>query len=152
MITESRLKEGTLTLGATPGEDFSCQVTNCRLTPSAEDDGDDTETLCGDVLAAGKKITYVLAGTAIQDFDEPTGFVSYCHTHATESVEFSWNPSAASPTYSGTVVIVPVELGGDVNTRLTTDFEFALAGDYTETPPAAGDGTQGAEDDSEVAA
>jgi hypothetical protein len=144
-IVESRLKAGTLTLGGTSGTggtDFACQVTNCRITPSSDDDGDAQETLSGDVIAAGKKVSYVLAGTAIQDFDSPDGFQSYCHENATQTVEFSWNPSATSPTYSGTCVIVPVEIGGDVNSRLTTDFEFDINGDYTETPPAAGNGAQ----------
>jgi hypothetical protein len=139
MITESRLKSGTFTLGATPGDDFACQATNVRMTPSGEDDGDAVETLCGDQIAAGKKVSWVLAGTAIQDFDDPDGFQSYCLDNSTLTVAFSWSPSATSPTYTGNVVIVPLEIGGDVNSRLTTDFEFDMDGPPTVTPPAAGD-------------
>src|SRR4051812_10755666 len=135
-ITESRLKTGVLTFGATPTPvDFSCQPTNVRLTPSYEDDGDDTETLCGDTIPAGKKETWVLAGTSIQDLDDPDGFISYCFTNRMKTVPFSWEPNTTgAPTYSGDVVIVALEIGGDVNTRLTTDFEFDVSGDLTVTP------------------
>lgn len=136
-ITESRLKTGVLTFGGTPTPtDFSCQPTNVRLTPSYEDDGDDTETLCGDTIPAGKKETWVLAGTSIQDFDDPVGFISYCFDNRMTTVPFSWQPNTTgAPTYSGDVVIVALEIGGDVNTRLTTDFEFDVSGTLTVTPP-----------------
>lgn len=139
-ITESRLKTGVLHLGdATTGVDFACQATNVRLTPSYEDDGDNLETLCGDSIAPGKKETWVLAGTAIQDFDDPLGFVTYCMDNATTTVAFEWTPNTTgAPTFSGNVVIVAVEIGGDVNTRLTTDFEFDVSGPLTVTPPAGG--------------
>lgn len=134
-ITESRLKNGTLTFGTAPGDDFSCQATNVRLTPSYEDDGDALETLCGDTIAPGKKGTYVLAGTVIQDFDDTTGFQNYTWLNETQSVTFSWKPNdvTTGPTITGTVVMVAVEIGGDVATRLTTDFEFDCQGKPTVT-------------------
>lgn len=135
-ITESRLKTGVLTFGETPTPtDFSCQPTNVRLTPNYEDDGDDTETLCGDMIPAGKKETWVLAGTSIQDFDDPAGFIQYCFDNRMTTVAFSWQPNTTgAPTYSGSVVVVALEIGGDVNTRLTTDFEFDVSGELVVTP------------------
>ena len=59
MITESRLKDGTLTLGDAPGLDFSCQVINARVNTSYEDDGSAQETLCGDVISVGRKLVAV---------------------------------------------------------------------------------------------
>ena len=135
MITESRVKSGVLTLGA---EDFSCQPTNIRVTPAYEDDGDAIETLCGDQIPAGKKESWVLAGTAIQDFDDPDGFLSYCFTNRMTTVPFEWQPNiTGAPTWSGDVVIVALEEGGDVNTRITTDFEFDVSGIPLRTPFAA---------------
>jgi|SRR5215469_2674522 len=134
-ITSSKLKTGTLSLGTAPGEDFACQATAVRLTPSYEDDGDFVETLCGENISPNKKETWTIGGTSIQDFDDPAGFVQYCFDHATEVVDFSWCPStAASPTYTGRCTIVAVEIGGDVNARLTTDWEFDVEGKPVITP------------------
>ena len=53
MITDSRLKEGTLTIGTTPADlDISCQLTNVRYASAYSDDGDTVETLCGDKIGS----------------------------------------------------------------------------------------------------
>jgi hypothetical protein len=128
-IVESRVKAGTFTLGTLPGTSFACQPTNIRVTPSYEDDGDPVETLCGDSIPAGKKESWVLAGTAIQDFDDPDGFLTYCFENRMTTVPFTWEPNiTGAPAWSGDVVIVALEEGGDVNTRITTDFEFDVSG------------------------
>jgi hypothetical protein len=134
MITESRVKSGVLSFGTAPGNDFSCQPTNIRVTPTTDDDGDPVETLCGDVIPAGKKESFVLAGTAIQDFDDPEGFLSYCYDNALTTQAFSWTPNVTgAPVWAGSVVIEALEEGGDVNTRITTDFEFDCVGRPTRT-------------------
>jgi hypothetical protein len=139
VIVESRVKEGTLTFGTDTGTDpFSCQVSNIRITPTADDDGDEVETLCGDKIAPGKKMSYTLAGTIVQDFDVD-GFLQYCWDNQTETVPFTWTPNTTgAPTWTGDVVIIALEEGGDVNTRLTTDFEFDISGTPTRTPGAGG--------------
>ena len=146
MITDSRLKQGTLTFGAAPNTTtFACQATNVHVTPSYDDDGDDTETLCGDEIPAGKKASYVIGGTSIQDFDNPEGFLTYCWENELETVDFSWAPNiVGAPTYTGQCRIVALEEGGDVNSRLTTDWEFDIIGrhnrDYAEAPPLQDEG------------
>jgi hypothetical protein len=146
-ITESKLKDGVLKLGVTPTEmDFSCQVTNARINSSYDDDGDAVETLCGDVTAKGRKLSgRSLAGTIIQDWTAATGMsiVEYCYDHDLEEVAFTFTPNAAGPTLSGTVRLeVPAETyGGDVNTRITSDFEWQLTAPLVRTPPV---GTQAA--------
>jgi hypothetical protein len=129
-IVESRVKQGVLTFGEdAESSDFSCQPTNVRVTPSYDDDGDQLETLCGDVIPPGKKESWVLAGTAVADFDNPEGFLSYCFDNRMMTVPFKWQPNiTGAPTWSGNVVIVALEEGGDVNTRITSDFEFDLSG------------------------
>lgn len=134
-IVESRLKNGVFTLGTAP-EDFACQATNVMLNPNYEDDGDEIEALCGDKIPPGKKETWTLSGTSVQDFDDPEGFVIFCRTHAMETVAFTWQPNAEAETASGSVVVLAVPWGGDVNTRLTTDWEFDVSGSLTYTPAA----------------
>lgn len=131
-INESRLHQGVLTLGDTSSggpEDFACQASNVHVTPSYDDDGDPIETLCGDMIPAGKIESWILGGTSVQDFDDPEGFLTYCFTHRKETVPFVWEPNQiGAPKWSGSVVIVALEEGGDVNVRLTTDWEFDVAG------------------------
>jgi hypothetical protein len=137
MITESKLKSGTLTLGGTGGVggiNFACQATNVRLAPSANETGDEVETLCGDVIGAETTTSWSLAGTSIQDFDNAAGFVLWALEHDLEEAEFVWTPSATSPSWSGKVRVRAVAIGGDVNKRLTTDWEWPLTGAPTMTP------------------
>jgi len=142
-ITESRLKDGTLTLGTTPSElDFSCQVTNARINSSYDDDGDAVETLCGDQIPAGRKLSgRALAGTFIQDWTAAaaTSITEFCYDHDLEEMAFEYMPNVAGPTLTGTVRIeVPAETyGGDVNTRITSDFEWSLTAPLVRTPPVA---------------
>ena len=141
-ITESRLREGTLLVGTTPDQlDLSCQLTNVRYTTSYSDDGDAVETLCGDKIAAGQKNDGgTLDGTFIQDWEAPaaTGIISFLMAHDLEEVDYEYTPNPESDTYSGRLrLTLPSEfLGGDVNTRLTSDFSWVLTSwPPTQTPP-----------------
>jgi hypothetical protein len=142
-IVESRLKNGVLALGVDPGAlDFSCQVTNARIGSTYDDDGDAVETLCGDQIPAGRKLGgRSLAGTFIQDWTAPAAesITDYCYVHDLEIVAFEYTPNEAGPTLSGELRIeVPSETyGGDVNTRITSDFEWSLTAPLVRTPPAA---------------
>jgi hypothetical protein len=143
MITESKLKNGLLTLGGTGtpvigGIEFGCQPTNVRLTPSHDETGDEVETLCGDSLPPDVKTTWALAGTSIQDFDDPAGFIVWSIENNLTDQPFTWQPNEGDTAVSGTVQVRALEFGGDVNTRLTTDFEWPVQGDPTFTWPAGG--------------
>lgn len=124
-ITDSRLKAGTLTLD---GVDYNTQATNVKLTPSTDEVGDPVETLSGDEILADDETSWVMAITAVQDFDDVAGFIAFCLENAGQSVTYSWQPNAVGVTYAGTVKIRPVEIGGDVNKRNTTDAEFPCNG------------------------
>lgn len=131
-ITDSRLKGGTLTLDAVA---FAKQMTSVVLTPSTEQDGDPVETLSGDEIAAEEVTSWALDLGAIQDFDDAAGFVNWCQDNAGVEVAFTWEPnSTTAPTYSGTVKVRPVAIGGDVNSRLSTTASFPLVGDPVRTP------------------
>jgi len=135
-ITESRLKDGILTLGATP-EDFSCQITNCRINSTYDDDGDAVETLCGDTIPPGRKLGgRSLAGTVIQDWSASSGsFIDYCWDNDLAVVAFSFTPATGTVLTGDCRIEVPGETyGGDVNVRITSDFEFGIIGDVTRTP------------------
>ena len=129
-VTESRVKTGTLTLDTVA---FATQVTNIRITPgnSAEDP---IEVLSGDTLGGGSSNEDVLNITAIQDFADAAGFVAFAWANRGTIVPFTWKPSATAAEWTGSVEVQAIEVGGDVNTRLTSDAEWKI----TELTPPTG--------------
>lgn len=120
-ITESRLKSGTLTLDALS---FATQASNVRLEPRTDDNGDTLEVLSGDTITPDDETTWSLVIEAVQDFEDEAGFVNYALQNAGDVVPYSWKPNAVGPTYSGTVRVRPVAIGGEVNARLSTTAEW----------------------------
>lgn len=155
-ITESRLYHGKLVLGGTEagvgGEDFSCQPSNVLVTATASTSGDDLETLCGDTILAETTLAWELDFTAIQDWEDPDGLINYSWDHALETVPFLWIPNNTKTLQiTGAVQVQPLDLGGDVNTRLTSDAAWPINGTpvrgaYTPVVAATGAtaGTPGA--------
>ena len=145
-VTESKLKTGKLLLGTAPGVEYACQQTNVRIVPEHNEEGDEQETLCGDVLTAATTTSWSLQGTAIQDWDSATGvsFVQYSWANDGLTVPFSWQPNAGATTISGTVTVRALEMGGDVNTRITTDFDWPIAGKPTAVWGTSGVAATGA--------
>ena len=131
-ITESRLKTGTLTID---GQAFATQATNVRLVPSTDEEGDQLEVLSGDTILPTEVTTWALVMTAVQDFDDPAGLVALSWGSAGDVVPFTWRPNAAGVTYTGSVKVRPLEVGGDVNARLTTDAEWPCQGAPTPSYP-----------------
>ena len=144
-IVEAKVHEGTLKFGPLGTEfDFSCQVTNVRINSSYTDDGDQIETLCGDTVPPGRKLdARQIAGTFVQDWlDEALSITEYLWENdlQTQAFEYEPNPAAGGPTLTGSCRLeVPSEsFGGNVNERITSDFEFAIIGDVTRTWPVLG--------------
>lgn len=127
-LTESRHRNGTLTLDAIP---FDFQMTAVELEPKTDQDGDPIEVLSGDVLAADEKTTWTLKFTALQDFTDAAGLVNWAMQNAGEVVAFVWAPAGTGtgkPTYSGNVKVQPLTIGGEVNKRLDTPGEWPIVG------------------------
>ena len=101
-VVESKVKDGLLSLGATP-LDISCQVTNARINTSYTDDGDSLETLCGDTIPPGRKLdSRALAGTFVQDWTAETDSITeYVWDNELEEVPFTYTPNTAGPTLTG---------------------------------------------------
>ena len=129
-INESRLKTGTLTLNALP---FATQATNVKLSPKTDESGDALEVLSGDEILPDDETTWSLLIEAVQDFDDVAGFVAFTLANAGTVMPFVWQPNATGVSYAGSCKIRPVEIGGDVNARLTTSAEFPVQGDPIPT-------------------
>jgi hypothetical protein len=133
VITESRQRNGTLTIDALPR---AMQMTNVLLEPKTDEDGDPIEVLSGDALAADEKTTWTLKFTSIQDWTDAAGVVNWALTNAGDTVPFVWSPAGAGtgmPSYAGNVKVRALPIGGDVNKRLTSDAEWPIVGEPTAT-------------------
>lgn len=133
MANSYKMGPGTLVLGAVGFEqDISCQITNAVLEPDFDSD-DDLYTLCGDTLPGEQKTTWKMTGTAIQDL-AAAGIVEWTWDNQGTTQPFQFTPSTTVGTeFTGSIVVRPLLVGGDVKSRPTSDFEFPVVGDPVMT-------------------
>lgn len=126
------LGPGTLTIGAVGSPlDMSCQLTNVVI--NSEADSEDSEpTLCGGSLAGDRVYSWTLAGNVAQDL-EKDGVVDWTWKHKGQEVPFNFTPlnDRTTTKVTGTVIIDPLALGGDVGKRGMSEFEWTIVGDPT---------------------
>lgn len=129
MINTITMGPGTLTIG--PPEaliTFSAQVTNCRVVPSV-DKGDPLNVLSGETVPGDRDESWTLAGTLVQDLGAAAGTTEWLFTHRGENHPFVFVPSTAGgKEFTGTVSVEAIEMGGDVKSKPTSDFEFDMVG------------------------
>jgi hypothetical protein len=123
------LGPGTLTIGETTGlKTFSGQVTNCRLVPNV-DRGDAINVLDGGSVAGDRSETFTLEGTMLQDFGGTNSLTEWLYTNSGTQQPFTFTPNTArGKKLDGQLVIEATEIGGDVKTKPTADFEFEVIG------------------------
>lgn len=133
MIKSFKLGPGTLTLD--PGGaalEVSAQITNGRIEWSESvNSTDPIPVLSGEELPGEDEVTYAatLAGNVVQDIDA-AGLVAWSWTHKGETVNFTFVPSTTDGReVTGTVRVIPLTLGGDVNTRNQSDFTWTCPSD-----------------------
>lgn len=137
---DSRQGPGTLQLGTTAPDMISveAQAATVELTPTVNSN-DGTPTLETPEPAPDTTVTWHLKISAIQDFEDPAGFVNFLMDHALAELPFTWTPiTAGAPVYAGDVQIVPIAIGGDVAVQTVTDVELPLVGQPTRDDAGAG--------------
>jgi hypothetical protein len=125
---------GSLVFGA-PGspEEMAAQITKASVVPSVETE-DDTPVLSGEVDPGERTYSYVLSGEFLQDLAD-TGITTWTYDNAGAEVAFIYIPNTAKArSISGTVIVDPTTVGGDVKTKAKSEFEFSCVG-----TPALGD-------------
>lgn len=122
------LGPGTLTLGASGDlRQFAAHTTATSLVPSYSD-GDVLNLLDGSTETEVDEETWALKGTFRQQL-ETDAIEDWCLTNAGEEMTFTFTPvDSVSKSYTGTVKIRAVNIGGDVKTKNTSDFSFPLNG------------------------
>jgi hypothetical protein len=128
-VKAHRLGPGTLKFGETgTTTEFAAQSTNVRLSPSVNEE-DAIPVFSGEELDGDDTVSWVIAGTLLQSFDK-AGLLYWANTNALTVVPFDFVPSLEQSEFGvrGDAKIVPLEIGGDVKTRNTSDYEFKVIG------------------------
>lgn len=118
------LGPGTLDIGSEAEmSHFAVDATNVALEPDSKV-GNSQTFLDGHEEAGSLTTTYSLTGSILEDYSQ-NGAQAYCWKHKGESQPFTFKPSNSAPlTVKGNVLIVPLNIGGDVKEKNSIKFEF----------------------------
>lgn len=139
-VVSYKMGPGTFKLGTAGVMDVSCQVTN--LVVSCEESvetSDPIPVLCGEEIPGEDTLTHAwtVAGTLVQDISA-TGVVDYTWDNKGVVVDFEFIPNTVDARkVTGEVRLVPISVGGDVKTRPTSDFTWAVPSDSPDPVLAA---------------
>lgn len=143
-IASYKMGPGTLKLGTAGVKDVSTQVTACRVAASENVETEDgLVVLSDDEIPAEDTVTleWALSGTFVQDLAS-SGVVEYTWTNAGDWVDFAFVPNTAGDRgITGQCRLIPIDAGGDVRTRPTSDFEWKARGPAAASDPVLGDAT-----------
>ena len=126
-ITAHKLGPGTLKFGDTGSEqEFASHVTTCTISPSFNEE-DPIPTLSGDQFVDGDAtFEGTISGEFLQEYTVE-GLVKWTWDHNGETVPFVFTPRTdAELSWKGQCVIRPVNVGGEVKTANTAEFEFRV--------------------------
>lgn len=128
-----KLGPGELKIGETGTElDLSAQMTAVTITWE-NDEGEAVNVLSGESLPGDDNFSATLEGTVMQDFTTD-GVIDWTWRNKGSVVPIKFLPSANGAEVSGQVKIAPVNLGGEVNTRNTSDMSWSFVGEPNYTP------------------
>lgn len=124
---------GTLTIGGTGSVlDMTAQVTKCKVGWKANA-ADSTKTLSGDTVGGGRSYTAQLTATVFQDDLGVSGMVDYSWAHKGDEVPFTFVPKTGGRGVAGTLTVDPIDVGGDVGAKNTSDLTWDCVGEPTLT-------------------
>lgn len=129
-IKQTKIGPGTLTIGAdTELMAFQSQARSVVLEPEVDTD-DPFYVLSGEMAEGDRSETWKLTGTFIQDFGQTESSTEWLFEHRGERMPFVFVPNtAAGRQVSGELVVEAIAIGGDANTKPTSDFEFSVVGE-----------------------
>lgn len=128
-IKRNKLGPGTLTIGETGGGalgllELSAQLASCTVKWGLTQD-DPVPVVSGEELEGDETWTARLSGNIIIDLSD-AGVVEYTWTNRGAVVPFTFVPdSAAGKAISGTVKVLPLDVGGDAKKTMRSDFDWA---------------------------
>jgi hypothetical protein len=128
-VKSYKVGPGLLTFGAAGTlKDFTAQVTDCAIEWS-EDVEDSVPTLDGGELAGEATYSATLNATVVQDVTDG-GMVEWTWTEKGKLFPFTYTPNNdEDASFSGTVRVAPLNVGGKVKSKPTSDLEWTCIGE-----------------------
>lgn len=130
-----KLGPGQLKIGDTgSGLDISCQCRKVEITWDIDTE-DDVPVLCGGTMPGDTTYTAKLSATVFQDL-EADGIVEYSWKNRGKQMKFVFIPTAGDVKITGELTVHPLDVGGDVGQKNTSDLEWPIIGDpvYSTSP------------------
>lgn len=124
------LGPGQLTIGETGTQrEWGGQTSKTVLTSETNSE-DSIPVLDGSNIDGEDTTTYSLTGTVFQDYDAES-LVVWTHENKGKTLPFVFEPITGGISISGLVKIRPLDIGGDVKKKNTSDFDWPLLGEPT---------------------
>jgi hypothetical protein len=125
------LGPGSLKIGETASvREWAGELSKMAINVDTNSD-DPTPMLDGSELLGEETHAFTLAGTLQQSYDLDSLEV-FCFDNRGKEFPFVFTPNNEGEIdWSGTCRVRPVNIGGDVKKRNTSDFEFAIVGTPT---------------------
>lgn len=122
------LGPGSLTIGQpASSREWGGECSKAALVPSSSGE-DSTPMLDGSELTGEDTNTWALEVTVADNYDRDS-LQNYCIENAGKEEPFVWVPNNdGASSYSGTVKIRPIKIGGDVKKKNLNDVSMPLTG------------------------
>lgn len=128
-----KLGPGELLIGETGTElDLSAQMTAVTIVWE-NDEGDAVNVLSGESLPGDDNFSASLEGTVMQDMSA-AGVIDWTWSNKGRVVPIVFRPTGDTAKVAGRVKVLPVDLGGEVNIKNTSDLTWTFVGEPTFTP------------------
>lgn len=129
-VRSHKLGPGRLTFGEAGSEyEAGAQATEASVNVKY-DEGDPIYTLSGEQIPGDTKETATLAAKILQDYDLGS-FLIWAQTNNGKRIKFTFQPdSGRELTVVGEVLVRPLQIGGPVKSRNSSDLEWQIMGSY----------------------
>jgi hypothetical protein len=134
-VIESKVKNAKLTFTlisaeeSPPTVEAAPQTNACKIVPKANEEGDALEMLSGDGLGVDSTTGYTLEMAGIPDWTNKDGFVQFAWDYDGKLATVVFDPCAddeTGPTYTGTVRVGAIAVGGDAGKRSPIEATWSL--------------------------
>jgi len=129
--TVRKLGPGALAIGSVGSSvDFAPRCTSAKVTWKV-DSSDDVQVLSGDTEAGDRTYTATLEATVYQDdlYAGAGGLVDWTWAHKGTQVPFTYTPYTGGRAITGELIVDPLDVGGDVGKKNTSDVKWACVGE-----------------------
>lgn len=124
-----KLGPGVLAVGSAGSpQDFSSRCTSVKVTWSVKTE-DDTPVLTGGVEPGDRTYTATLEAKVYQDDLRDGELTAFSWDNKGQALPATFTPFTGGKSITGTVVVDPLDVGGDVGKKNQADIKWAFVGE-----------------------